>query len=646
MNNQAFTSESGTDEAESRYRPSGHAIVDAVARFDLQLKDQNGKDRGNFIPAAWWRTITTGTGRKTKPDFPVILVLSQILFWFRPRNRYLGEDKWQWEKRFDADLPQISRRHFANRFNLTMRVVSRCLAKLVQLGVIRTHLRTRTTAEGQKLHNCLYIELVVEKLEELFTIAPSEDDDTGGPTKGVGTQRAEPLEQAVTPSGLSGHTVVPLGAHAPVSGVIPSGLSGETNTSTKTQGSTPGQTSKAATTTLRRPCAVNDVVVAPSQQSGAAAPEPPPRGRLDPRLDKANACNHNKSPVRHIPVQSSTQDRNRYQDVPDERTRTSPIRKPNAQPVAPMAQSAASGGLARASKHPASAAAPPAQRASTVVTASNQKQDDQTVELDLVVTPDNRTEKLVQFYEQAFCSKFGKKLKVTGEDLDMVRQYFNGSDWQVPETALVLLKSWELIGKKDGDFSYGACQHPDKLRTLFKHFDDVCDYVNGNRFGDWSVHKVLGKLANLSHFSLEQLEASFRSELESESAGDDEQGEDTWTRIQPEVEAELKRKEEMELKITDAQKKFWLRWVKEYCVFHGELPRDWKSDIYAVSNVPALSDEQLHDQLFKFVGEMFRAYRKWDLNRDKKAGFTGGPTWPILSNIFRTDEFRNLAELT
>ena len=216
--------------------------------------------------------------------------------------------------------------------------------------------------------------------------------------------------------------------------------------------------------------------------------------------------------------------------------------------------------------------------------------------------------------------------------------------WQVPETALVVLKSWELVGKTDGDFNYGACQHPDKLRTAMNHFDDVCDYVKGNNFGNWALDKVLGALARFSGLSLEEIEAFFADEVNAESSSDHEQGHDAWTRLRTEVQAELKYHEKNETQITGSQQKFWLRWVEDYCDFHGEPPRDWKDDFYAVRKQKALDDENLHDRLFQRIGEMFRAYRTWDLTRDKAVGLIDNPPWPILSNILRGDAFKKLLE--
>ena len=51
---------------------TGNASVDAIATMAIS---------GNVIPATWYKTITTASG---KADLAAINILSDVLYWYRP----------------------------------------------------------------------------------------------------------------------------------------------------------------------------------------------------------------------------------------------------------------------------------------------------------------------------------------------------------------------------------------------------------------------------------------------------------------------------------------------------------------------------------------------------------------------------------
>lgn len=614
---------------------SGNKIVDSIGELE-------GMFKGNLVPRAWYSSITMGK-KGAKSDLVGITLLAEFVYRCRPNvthklSELKGSDGKRrraivYEKRFRDDLPYFSLGQLSEMFRIGKYRIRQALARLERRGVLKQYLRD-VVIEHRAYNNFLYIELIPDKLKELSTPAPQKQHkcmvrkphdprvETEPPSCGNHTS---PLRkpQETPPKNRSTYSEIP---------------ERNQNNNNNAQG---------------RRSAADVVVDVASQQSGAAAPEPPHPRTLDPRPATVNRGKVN-SPVKSTTVQAGNQESNLSRQAPSNAGKPSKVSKPAGPPVAPAAQSAGGRGLVRTNAV-ARAAAPPARTASTAgnkhvhgnAPESRSKPRTPASNVDSGTqaqseNKDDRPEKLVRFYEQAYCAKFGNKLKVTNADWDAVRQHFNDSDWQVPETALVVLKSWELVGKTDGDFNYGACQHPDKLRTAMKHFDDVCDYVKGNNFGNWPLDKVLGALARFSGLPLEEIEAFFADEVNAESNADHEQGHDAWTRLQPEVEAELKYHKENEAQITGAQKKFWLHWVRDYCLFHGEPPRDWKEDFYAVRKQKALNDENLHDRLFQRISEMFKAFRKWDLTHDKAVGYIDNPTWPILSNILRDDSFKKL----
>ena len=61
---------------------TGNAAVDAIATMAVT---------GNVIPATWYKTITTSSG---KADLVAINILSDVLYWYRPRevrDEYTGD---------------------------------------------------------------------------------------------------------------------------------------------------------------------------------------------------------------------------------------------------------------------------------------------------------------------------------------------------------------------------------------------------------------------------------------------------------------------------------------------------------------------------------------------------------------------------
>lgn len=99
---------------------------------------------GNVIPLNWFKTITTSNG---KPNSTAIMLLSDIVYWYRPkilRDEATGEFIGI-KKRFKADLLQRSYRQFSEQFGYSKRQVTEAIKALETLGVIRREFRTVST---------------------------------------------------------------------------------------------------------------------------------------------------------------------------------------------------------------------------------------------------------------------------------------------------------------------------------------------------------------------------------------------------------------------------------------------------------------------------------------------------------------------
>ena len=132
---------------------SGNEIVDMVGRISIT---------GNIIPQIWYKTITHPSG---KPYLEAIVILSDIVYWYRPtevRDERTGEVI-AYRKRFKADLLQRSYADLAQQFGISKREATNAVVALEKIGVVRRHLRT-IDVNGTKMPNVLFLELVPKAL--------------------------------------------------------------------------------------------------------------------------------------------------------------------------------------------------------------------------------------------------------------------------------------------------------------------------------------------------------------------------------------------------------------------------------------------------------------------------------------------------
>lgn len=131
---------------------------------------------GNVIPSNWWKHIKLPSG---KPDSTAIILLSDIVYWYRPseiRDEVTGELK-GWRKRFHGDKLQRSYQAFANQFGFSKRETTDALKRLRAAGLITLELRTVTTSEGTILNNVLYVEVVPEAIYTITNNTSNQVDE-------------------------------------------------------------------------------------------------------------------------------------------------------------------------------------------------------------------------------------------------------------------------------------------------------------------------------------------------------------------------------------------------------------------------------------------------------------------------------------
>lgn len=125
---------------------SGNDAVDKIGMMNIE---------GNIIPFNWFSEFKFKNG---KPDLNAIVILSEIVYWYRPkiiRDEEIGMTVGM-SKRFKADLLQRSYDSFSSQFGLTKRQVKDCIDRLCEHGVIYREFRTVQT-NATTLFNVLFI---------------------------------------------------------------------------------------------------------------------------------------------------------------------------------------------------------------------------------------------------------------------------------------------------------------------------------------------------------------------------------------------------------------------------------------------------------------------------------------------------------
>lgn len=128
---------------------------------------------GNIIPHTWYSQLYFQNGNV---NLPAIIVLAEICYWYRPtviRDETSGAVL-GYKKKFKADKLQKNYNSFKN-LGLTRQQARDAIAFLKEKNLIDTETRTVNLADGAKLPNQLFIEVVavnIAKLNEGTFIKP------------------------------------------------------------------------------------------------------------------------------------------------------------------------------------------------------------------------------------------------------------------------------------------------------------------------------------------------------------------------------------------------------------------------------------------------------------------------------------------
>ncbi len=129
-------------------------VIIQMAKFNI---------KGNIVDRDWFKNLTYKNG---KPNMNAIIILSEIVYWYRPKVVKCG-NIYKLKKKFNADMLQKSYQDLADKFNLSKRQVKSACDFLKEKGLIDIEFRDIVTTKGKKLNNVMYIALNPEKLFEI-----------------------------------------------------------------------------------------------------------------------------------------------------------------------------------------------------------------------------------------------------------------------------------------------------------------------------------------------------------------------------------------------------------------------------------------------------------------------------------------------
>lgn len=159
---------------------------------------------GNIIPKSWYQHIKFANG---KTDAISVLLLSEIVYWYRPTTIY-DENTGaiiEIKKKFKSDALQRSQDSLAEQFGFTKEQIKDSLVRLEKLGLITRDYRTIGVG-SKKLANVLFIKIHPLRIKEISSFIFNRE-------------------------GVSGTIPIPSGEQSP----YPPGINPHTNTKNKTQ---------------------------------------------------------------------------------------------------------------------------------------------------------------------------------------------------------------------------------------------------------------------------------------------------------------------------------------------------------------------------------------------------------------------------
>ncbi|CAM4390263.1 DnaD replication protein [Bacillus manliponensis] len=157
--------------------------------------------KGNVVDHEWFNYLTFSNG---KPHIVAIMVLSEVVYWYRPTViRDETSSKITYKKKFKSDKLQKNYDQLAETFGFTKLQVKRACDFLTDMKLIKVEFRT-IKIDGKTLNNVMFVEPIASEIKKISSMYQSEQEDpVDSEVKRVPTSKSTPsLLESKDPSYL------------------------------------------------------------------------------------------------------------------------------------------------------------------------------------------------------------------------------------------------------------------------------------------------------------------------------------------------------------------------------------------------------------------------------------------------------------
>lgn len=118
---------------------------------------------GTLVPKELSKYVVDSRGN---PDEFAIKILSDVLYWYRPKASSKSTNEPQ--KKFKEDTWQVSYEYFVEKFGRDHQKIRRTIKKLEDLDLVKREFRT-IFSYGRRMNNVMYLHLNIKKVENIIS---------------------------------------------------------------------------------------------------------------------------------------------------------------------------------------------------------------------------------------------------------------------------------------------------------------------------------------------------------------------------------------------------------------------------------------------------------------------------------------------